>query len=122
MPFLILFSIAAIIVLLLHLRAKLSAISTLLGVIGPVITIDIITIVAIGYSTGTLQNIMSFMAIYWLIATLAITLFLALLSIKLRYQVTQCDKFIIILLAAFHHNAFAFLTANIAYYNSYFID
>jgi hypothetical protein len=106
----------------LHLKVKLSAVPTLLGVIGPLISIDIVSIIIISYVTATLQSLISQIAIYFLIVALSMTLFLGFLCIKMRYQISQCEKPFIIILCVFHHNAIALLTANINSYNSYFID
>lgn len=89
MPFLIAYLIAAVIVALLHVKAKLAAIPTLLGLIGPIISVDIVVVVAIGVSSMP-DSLVSQVGIFCLVATLVLCLFLAGLSIKLRYKLTQC--------------------------------
>lgn len=89
MPFLIVYLIAAIIIALLHVKAKLAAIPTLLGLIGPLLSVDIVVVVAIGLSSMP-EALVSQVGIFCLIATLFLCLFLAGLSIRLRYKLTQC--------------------------------
>ena len=90
MPFLIMYIIIGIVVFLLHLNSKLSAVPTLLGIIGPFLFMDILVAIFISLFVYTLKTLLLSVVIYNLVAALGIGLMLSVVCVRLRYKLTAC--------------------------------
>lgn len=86
-PYFILFVISAIIILMLHFKAKLAAIPTLYGIIGPFLSFSILTTLIVSYIKDENSSITMQLAIYLLWATLALIFCLGIITVRFRYQV-----------------------------------
>ncbi len=90
MPFLIIYIIIGIVVFLLHLNSKLSAVPTLLGIIGPLLLIDILVIIFISSFSFNLKTTLLSVVIYILAAIIVLDFMLSFICLRLRYKLTGC--------------------------------
>ena len=82
--------IIGIVVFLLHFNSKLSAVPTLLGIIGPFLYMDILVVIFISVFLYTLKTLLLSVVIYILVAAFSIDLMLSVICVRLRYKLTAC--------------------------------
>jgi hypothetical protein len=122
MPFLIVYSIAVIIVVLLSCNKKVVAVSTLFALVGPFLTLACLILIIVSYSVGSATGSLPSAGIYMVIGGWLIMLFTNAITVYLRWKVTRCERSWALGLAAVHFSFMALMTANIGGYNSYFVD
>ena len=121
MPFLIGYLIVAVIVLLLHLRGKLSALSTLLGLVGPVLFVATATGLAVGLTSNEFTSTGLEVGSYAWVLGLLVCLVAGVACLRLWVTEVDCEKEVVVMLGVLFPSAYTLLAANIYLYNSYHI-
>ena len=90
MPFLIVFSLSTIIVIILHLKNKLSAVPTLLSILGILFTLDLISIVILAFLSYFIQSELYQVCTIMLSVSLLAIFFVNMVEVIRRYKLSLC--------------------------------
>jgi hypothetical protein len=120
MPFLIVFAITSVFVVIMHVRGKIEVVPTLYGLAGPTLTLNLMTTLVVGFLSSD-SPVLVLGGLYCLILGATLVLVCSAISIVFWYLHNR-EKAGIAVLSTLHFSIFSLMTSNFSNYNSYFLE